>query len=627
MLTGLSVFIAIVAVLFVALFHKKLFRRPVPGTITVPVPQPCHWLLGHLPLLIPLMKAGGHLDALIQDIMKEGTVGKVFMLHLGVSDFVIVQDADAVKEILSTKGIPKSPTYDTLHPFIGSKSMLVSEGARWHQQRSAFNPSFAYVFLKQLVPTFVDAGMKLLLSVFLFSVILFSVILFSVILFSAFLFSVILFSVFLFSASLYTYSMFSLCLLRVFSVSSVSLFSVAVIDKYTSTEEKEGPIVKLQPLMTGLTLDIICHVALAESFNSLEAAELEVLGSKAKVSGSPPASEMYYLFQELVEAASESSRGGGLKKFVPWHMYRLHKAQTRFDRVILKVVEERIRQIQENKANAPADILSMAVATAADEGGGLDLQDILSQVKTFLFAGHDTTATTMSFAIYEVSKNPEIERKVLEEIASVCSIRSPTSVELAQLTYMGCVVKETLRMWPPGGTARMAEVGETIQGYDIGGKIMYIAHLPIHRDPDYWGPDADVFRPERWQDEAYVAKLHPFCYMPFSKGPRDCIGQNFAQLEIKTLLSILLVRYRFVYTHDKPEAQGFRITTFPKPDTGLGTFILQQPQRKDQHPHFRGAWEEANRQPRQPPTATDKAIDKSSTRRRFSPWKRPRPRL
>eukprot|EP00983_Pelagomonas_calceolata_P040246 1137521-Pelagomonas_calceolata.AAC.1 len=66
------------------------------------------------------------------------------------------------------------------------------------------------------------------------------------------------------------------------------------------------------------------------------------------------------------------------------------------------------------------------------------------------------------------------------------------------------------------------------QGYDIGGRPIYLPHFPIHRDPDYWGPDAAEFKPERWLDEAYLAKLHPCCYMPFSKGARDCIGQTFA---------------------------------------------------------------------------------------------------
>lgn len=155
------------------------------------------------------------------------------------------------------------------------------------------------------------------------------------------------------------------------------------------------------------------------------------------------------------------------------------------------------------------------------------------------------------------------------------------------------------------------------QGYDVGGRPLYIPHFPLHRDPDFWyvpwrrrtsaaivyaplcmcpqlpcacrGPDACEFRPERWQDTAYVASRHPYCYQPFSKGPRDCIGQTFAVLvspsrcacacarvgalvgahalarilqEAKTLLAMLYFRFTFKHV-GLEEYQAYRITSTP----------------------------------------------------------------
>ncbi|GFH26265.1 uncharacterized protein HaLaN_24387, partial [Haematococcus lacustris] len=102
-------------------------------------------------------------------------------------------------------------------------------------------------------------------------------------------------------------------------------------------------------------------------------------------------------------------------------------------------------------------------------------------------------------------------------------------------------------------------------GFDVGGKVLYLPHHPLHHDLDLWGPDVEEFRPERWQDEAYVARLHPCAYTPFSKGPRDCIGQTFANMESKALLAMLYQRFTFEYAGEcGPEEQAYQITSFPR---------------------------------------------------------------
>ena len=103
-----------------------------------------------------------------------------------------------------------------------------------------------------------------------------------------------------------------------------------------------------------------------------------------------------------------------------------------------------------------------------------------------------------------------------------------------------------------------------VGGHDVGGCVVYVNTYMMHRDKSIWGPDADDFRPERFEDEAAIKALHPYAYLPFSKGPRDCLGQTFANLEAKTVLAMLFSRFRFELTRAEEEAPGYRFTTFPK---------------------------------------------------------------
>ena len=85
--------------------------------------------------------------------------------------------------------------------------------------------------------------------------------------------------------------------------------------------------------------------------------------------------------------------------------------------------------------------------------------------------------------------------------------------------------------------------------------MLYIPQYCVHRDPDTWGPDAHVFHPERWLDEAYMSALHPYAFHPFSKSPRDCLGQNFALLEAKAkaLVAMLVSRYPLECPNSEPQ--------------------------------------------------------------------------
>eukprot|EP00732_Lithocolla_globosa_P003802 Lithocolla_globosa_v1_NODE_3203_length_1734_cov_4.275759.p1 type:complete len:501 gc:universal NODE_3203_length_1734_cov_4.275759:1607-105(-) len=167
------------------------------------------------------------------------------------------------------------------------------------------------------------------------------------------------------------------------------------------------------------------------------------------------------------------------------------------------------------------------------------------QLTTFMFAGHETTSHSLSWALYEIAKNPEIQAKLQAEVKAqhqqISQESRPYSyADLFRLPYVTKVINETLRLWPVVSNGTLRELGqdEVILGYTIPkGTRTITPHWTIHRDPSIWGEDVLQFRPERqWHAEAF---------MPFTRPPRDCLGRNLAMLEMRCVLSRLLREFTF----------------------------------------------------------------------------------
>lgn len=186
---------------------------------------------------------------------------------------------------------------------------------------------------------------------------------------------------------------------------------------------------------------------------------------------------------------------------------------------------------------------------------------------TFLIAGHETTASTASFALLYLGQHPEALAKAVAEVDSILS--TPTSVcgyeEQNKMEYLGAIFKEVLRLQPIAPAAlRNVPAGETIDGKVLDREAsIIIPYAPLHRNKKLWGEDADEFKPERWLGESPVK--HLFSYLPFSQGPRICIGKDFALLEFRVLLATFLRRFRFKVPRDL----AYRNTFLPTdPDFG-----------------------------------------------------------
>ncbi|XP_063075460.1 cytochrome P450 4V2 [Engraulis encrasicolus] len=198
--------------------------------------------------------------------------------------------------------------------------------------------------------------------------------------------------------------------------------------------------------------------------------------------------------------------------------------------------------------------LDMLLKTTDEEGNKLSHRDIQEEVDTFMFEGHDTTAASMNWAIHLLGSHPEVQRKVQQELQEVFgeSDRPVNTEDLKRLRYLECVVKESLRLFPSVPFfARTICEDTQISGFKVpkGANAIIITYA-LHRDPRFF-PDPEAFRPERFLPENCVGR-HPYCYIPFSAGLRNCIGQRFALMEEKVVLASIL-RYFDVVACQKRE--------------------------------------------------------------------------
>ncbi|PGH08037.1 hypothetical protein GX51_01478 [Blastomyces parvus] len=212
------------------------------------------------------------------------------------------------------------------------------------------------------------------------------------------------------------------------------------------------------------------------------------------------------------------------------------------------------------------------------------LEECVDAVKSFLFAGHDTTAVMLQWAIYELSRTPRAlaaMRKELDEVfgpdadpKSIAQQLLKDSTKLQKLQYTSAVIKESLRLYPPASSVRMVAPGSDFRlntengPLDVGGIVLYVCHYAVHRDPAVYGETAEVWIPERWLGQTSTAsedyapssvgkdessstagvaghKIPATAWRAFERGPRNCLGQELVNLEARAILAMAARRYEF----------------------------------------------------------------------------------
>jgi len=216
------------------------------------------------------------------------------------------------------------------------------------------------------------------------------------------------------------------------------------------------------------------------------------------------------------------------------------------------IIQERKRSLEENSLteDQKEDMLTCMLTTPDPETGlYLDEETISNNLITFFVAGHDTTSTTLTTTIYYLSKNPDVEQRVLDEIREVIGSEAdvvPTLADLNKLKYTTQVLKETMRLNPPIIYISRTAVKDTNLGPHLIKEGTHVCTMTeaLHRNPNIWGDDAERFDPDRFSPEAEKSR-HPGAWMPFAVGARSCIGMQLAMTEARVALAMLLPRYSF----------------------------------------------------------------------------------
>lgn len=176
---------------------------------------------------------------------------------------------------------------------------------------------------------------------------------------------------------------------------------------------------------------------------------------------------------------------------------------------------------------------------------GLTTDEVTGNAIVFIIAGYDTTASTLAFMAYCLATNSDCQERLISEIDSAIGQELPTYDNVQTIEYLDRVLNETLRLYPPA--TRTGRVGNTeldIGGYKVPKGIeLAFAIYALHRDPEIW-PEPEKFDPERFSPEK-KSERHPYAFLPFGHGPRNCIGQRLATMEIKCAIVYILQHYRF----------------------------------------------------------------------------------
>uniref|UniRef100_A0A6E8VXD3 Cytochrome P450 n=1 Tax=Anopheles coluzzii TaxID=1518534 RepID=A0A6E8VXD3_ANOCL len=394
-----------------------------------------------------------------------------------------VCDAKVIAQIMQARTVEKTIIYDFMTPWLGT-GLIVSTGSKWTQRRKIITPAFHFKILEDFLVI-------------------------------------------------------------------MNHQSDVLIEKLKTSAN--GTDCNIYNHVTYCALDIIAESAMSVKLNTQQ----------------HPNSEYVLAVKEMTDIILK--RLFSLFREYKWafQFTKAHRRQRELVKVIhdfaYKVISDRKKQLYSDaqeqqraqKQLAEEDVYGKRRMTLLDlllnvtmDGKPLSDSEIREEVDTFMFTGHDSTTSSISFTAYHLSRDASIQQRVYDEILAIVGPDAKT-VELTygtlqKLKYLEMVIKETLRINPPVPVIGRRSAGDmVIDGVTIPkGLDFFLVIYSLHNDPELY-PEPTRFDPERFSEEALV-KRPPYSYMPFSAGSRNCIGQRYAMLEVKTVLVKLLANYQLL---------------------------------------------------------------------------------
>ncbi|KAJ4792359.1 Cytochrome P450 [Rhynchospora pubera] len=243
--------------------------------------------------------------------------------------------------------------------------------------------------------------------------------------------------------------------------------------------------------------------------------------------------------------------------------------------LVMSIIAKREKAIQ-NGETTKDDLLGLLLESNmrekeqkgnSDSIQGMTTDEVIEECKTFYFTGQETTSVLLTWTLIVLSMHPEWQEKARDEVLQHFGGKKPNFDSLSRLKIVTMIIYEVLRLYPPAVmltrcTYKIIQLGNlTIPP----GVLLRLPILFIHHDPEIWGPDATEFKPTRFAEGISTATNNgQLAFFPFGWGPRICIGQNYALLEAKMALSMILQHFKFGLSENYQHAPYTIITLHPE---------------------------------------------------------------
>lgn len=409
--------------------------------------------------------------------------GRRYLVWLGQQSYIVISNAEDLEKIMTSQTqIEKSSDYNFVHRWLGL-GLLTSTGEKWFRRRKQLTPAFHFKILEDF--------------------------------------------------------------LRIFNEQCSILQKVL--------EAKVGAKVDIFPVITHCALDIICETA---------------MGRKVDAQGKTNSDYVKAIYQ-MSEIVQYRELRPWLYPDLLWDLSPTGREEARSLKILHdftnKVIQERKRERKNEQGNASEStknqeddiymghgkkhqaFLDLLLDAQASDPTLTD-ENIREETDTFMFEGHDTTSAAASWTTFLLACHPEVQEKVHQELDSIFGddrTRDVTTTDLANMKYLECCIKEGLRIYPsvPFIGRRITKDVELFDKAVIPAGCTVFLHIYfMHRDPKHF-PDPEKFDPDRFLHDNAQGR-HPFSYVPFSAGPRNCIGQKFAMMEEKVMVSTIFRNFR-----------------------------------------------------------------------------------
>ncbi|XP_014522620.1 cytochrome P450 714A1 [Vigna radiata var. radiata] len=294
--------------------------------------------------------------------------------------------------------------------------------------------------------------------------------------------------------------------------------------------------IKVDGDFRGLSADVISRVCFGHSY------------SKGK--------EVFSKLRSIQMALTKDTGflyGSSLREKLSFWSYKKNEIanlEKEIESLIWELVEDRKKECSESSSSSQKDLMQLLLeAASSDKSLGKDFSKrfIVDNCKNIYFAGHETTSVAASWCLMLLGLHTDWQTRIRAEVAEHCPNGIPNADSLPQLKTLGMVIQEVIRLYPPASFVSR-EAYEDIQiGHLNVPKGAYLWSLipTLHRDPEIWGPDANEFKPERFSEGVSKACKVPTSYAPFGLGTRLCLGKNFALVELKVWLALIISRFSF----------------------------------------------------------------------------------